>query len=204
MIARRLHELRHRREQGLTLVELIVYVALLGLIMLAVVGVFSNVMNTQVNVTGTVDASNQAQAAATQISNAIRSASAISVTSPTAGDQMLMTRTAKPGNPITWGCEAWYFQSAANASNGVGTIRFKFSNSQIAAPSSSALAGWTTIASGVTPPTGSTTIFNGVFSLNGVSVETFSFLAKTNGLKPQLITTTTATPLGNTGGSPCF
>ncbi len=198
-----IRRLTFRSERGLTLVELLIYVVLLGVVLSIVVGIFISVNTTQKTVSAVVGASNQGQTAANQIASAINNASAVSVTTPTAGDQMLLTRTAKPSSTVGWVCEAWYYQSAANAANGVGSLRFTTSTSAIAAPSASTLATWTLVASAVTPASG-TAVFNAPLAVNGIVIVTFSFYTTGTGQRPQLISTSSTTPLGNTGSSPCF
>jgi prepilin-type N-terminal cleavage/methylation domain-containing protein len=193
-----------RGDDGFTLVELMVYIVLLGIVMSIVVATWVSITKAQTSVQNMSNAANSGQAALNGITSAITNSSAVSVTAPTAGNQLLLTRTALPGSTATWQCEAWYYQSAANSSTGVGGLYFKTSSSAITAPSSSALSSWTTLVTGVTPPTGSTTIFNAPLALSTATLVNFSFYAAVAGQKPVLLASTASTQLGNTGSSPCF
>jgi Tfp pilus assembly protein FimT len=193
-----------RSDRGVTLTELVVYVFVLGIVMIVLVGVFMSVNNAQKTVTGVTGASNQGQAAANQIASAVSNASALKLIVPKSGDQLLLTRTAKPGATASWICEGWYYESAANAVNGVGSIRFQMSTTAIPTPTQAALtSSWASIATGITPVSGST-IFNAPLNTGAATIVTFSFNATVTGQKPQLISTSSTTPLGNTGSSPCF
>jgi len=193
-----------RGDDGVTLVELMVYIVLLGVVMSIVVTTWISITKAQTSVQNVSNAANSGQAALNGITSAITNSSALSLTAPTSGNQLLRTRTALPGSTATWQCEAWYYQSAANSSSGVGGLYFKTSSSAITAPTSSALSSWTTLVTGVTPPTGSTTIFNAPLVQSATTSLTFSFYATVSGQRPVLLASTATTQLGNTGSSPCF
>lgn len=195
--------LRLRSDRGLTLTELVVYVALLGIVMVVLIGVFTSITSAQKTVTAVVGASNQGQAAGNQLFNAVSNASAVKLSVPRSGDQLLITRTADRGSTVTWSCQAWYYQSAANASDGVGNIRYTTSSTRIPTPSVSTLATWANIATGVSPVSGSKIFTTPVVTSSAATVG-FAFYATGTGQKPQLISTSVTTPLGNTGSSPCF
>jgi hypothetical protein len=203
MLQRLRRRLRASSDRGLSLVELVAYIAVLSLVMLVLVAVFTSINNAQKTVTSVVGASNQGQFVANQIASVVKNSSAITLTAPVTGDQMLLTRTAKPGSTVSWVCDAWYYQSAANAPDGVGNLRFTSSSTAIAAPSASVLATWTSMATGITPVTGST-VFTSILALGTNATITFSFYATAAGQKPQLISTSATSPLGTTGSSPCF
>ncbi|SEH68148.1 MULTISPECIES: prepilin-type N-terminal cleavage/methylation domain-containing protein [unclassified Leifsonia] len=142
-------------DQGFTLIELLI-ASLLLVVVLAIVGAMLASLQTASRRVDALSAtSSSAQVAAESIERGIRNSSDFLLSTPSGTDQLLIARTAQGGSTLTWICAAWYF-SAANG----GSIRYTQSPSAIAAPSSSALATWTLLASNVSPLSGSA-VFGG-------------------------------------------
>lgn len=178
-----------RDESGFTLIELLVYGVLLIIALVAISGVFIGILGTQQKVTASTATTNAAQVTASAMSSAIRNSSGFSITTPSGTDQLLLTRTAQTSNTVDWQCQGWYYSASA------GTIRFTSSSSAI---TTSTLASWTLVLSGVSPITGTT-----IFSASSQTV-TIAYSAAITNLKPVNITTSVVSPAGTAGSAPCF
>ncbi|WP_291378276.1 prepilin-type N-terminal cleavage/methylation domain-containing protein [Demequina sp.] len=101
-----------RDDEGFTLVELIVYMVLFGIVGTMVVMLVWNGYRSQLNVTETTYNSGNLQNAATALDHDVRYSSAFSVTE---GGALLRTRTWV-GDPETGGfqCHGWYVDSTNN------------------------------------------------------------------------------------------
>lgn len=142
-------------DEGFTLIELLIALLLLVIVLAIVGAMIASLQTSSRRVDALSATSTSAQVAATSIERGIRNSSDFLLTNPSGSDQLLVARTAQGGSTVTWMCVAWYF----SASNG-GSIRYTQSSSAIAAPTSSALATWTLLASNVSPLSGSA-VFSG-------------------------------------------
>jgi hypothetical protein len=149
-------EISENSEAGVTLVELLIYVVLLGVVFILVTTMLINSLNTQQTVYGVIGSSTQAQSAADSIETGIRSSSAFQLTAPSGTSQFLTARvpTGASASSITWSCAAWYWSSTSKQ------IRYKVSSTAIASVNDSTSASWSTLANGVIAGSGST-IFGG-------------------------------------------
>lgn len=114
-----LRELR-RKQSGLTLVELLVYVALFVVVLTIVAGFLMNSLTAERAVRGAADASAQGQLLAQSLQKGVRNATAIRVSQPPespaapklhpAGMQLLTVEsmTGSSGSPATR-CQAWLY-----------------------------------------------------------------------------------------------
>ena len=152
---KRLGRLRALRDddQGVTMIELLMYSLLLGLVISLVGSILISSMFAERTVREVISATTKAQLAADSISTGIRNSSAYDVVA-VGGDQMLRARVARGvvgSNQVTWKCAAWYYSATLK------TISFKESATAIAAPgSTTVLKTWTVLADGVSPSSGST------------------------------------------------
>lgn len=97
-------------QAGLSLVELIIYVALSALILSLVGGFLVRAVLTAQDVKSTVQATNMAQLLIESIRSDVRNASEIILKpSPENTKIFLAVRTAGKDEEITWLCQAWYF-----------------------------------------------------------------------------------------------
>jgi Tfp pilus assembly protein PilW len=185
---------RPKRDEGFTLVELLVYSLLLVVVIAVVGGLFISSTTTQQAVGRVTDATKAAQLTADSIESGVRNASAFTITTPTGTDQLLRARTVLGDSAATWTCMAWYYQAS-----GGGSIRYTKSSTAISAtPSAATLATWTLLESGVSPTSG-TTIFSGTFPLLNLS-----FKGLASGNAPVGITSSAVSRTGVTGSSPCY
>jgi len=137
-----------RRDDGFTLIELIIYSALLLLVMGLTGSILINGMTNQARITETAVATSEAQVAAESIGNGVRNAQAIS--SPTAASPFLVVLTVGRGENATPSCQAWYYSAAARELRTTTTSP----GTRIAVPSSSQFATWTLLAEDVDPVSG--------------------------------------------------
>jgi hypothetical protein len=129
-------------DSGVTLVELLVYSALLLVVLVALSSLFIATATAQKNVEAVTESSNAAQVASRSIAAGIRSSSNYLLTTPTPGTQLLTARVAVgTGASIVWMCQGWYYSASEK------TIRYSTSNTALAAPTTT----WLLLASGIKP-----------------------------------------------------
>ena len=110
-----------RQDQGFTLVELIVYMMLFGIVGTMVVTLMWNGYKSQLNVTETTYNSGSLQNAASALDHDVRYSSAFNVSE---GGTLLLTRTWV-GDPDSgsYQCHGWYVDSTNNTlRRGVGSV----------------------------------------------------------------------------------
>ena len=140
-----------QRDEGLTLIELIVAAALLGLVFTALGGILISLLVTERTVAGVAQGATAAQLTATSINERIRNSSEFAVTT-VGGDELLVARVAGTADDLEWTCHAWYYSAADD-----GQIRSTSGpdGTEISVPTAAALAEWTLLLDGVTPVAGS-------------------------------------------------
>ena len=182
-----------KSEQGMTLIELLVY----SLLLVIVVGISGGVLISVMVHSKTVDAVSKSTTAAQltidSIDSSIRNSSDFQLTGPTGTDQLLVARSASTTGPLTWGCVGWYYSAA-----GTGSIRSKRSTTAILAPNSAELATWTLLAEGITPVTGTS-----VFAATPKKI-TVSFKSGAGSQLPVGITSAAVSRAGASGSLSCF
>ena len=183
-----------KREDGFTLVELLISCVLLGIILTVVGGLLVSLATTPKSVTARFDTSNAAQLVLRSIDTGVRNSSDFRLTNPQGDDQLLVARTAQSGAMIAWVCSAWYYSAAD------GSIRYTVSGTAIpAAPTSSDIAGWTLLDSGVTPASGS-----GIFGVSGEQLSVSFDDVPAGQSSPQTLTTSVFSRAGSTGSPQCY
>lgn len=180
-----------RGEQGLGLIELMIYAAF-SLVVLGMVGsIFIVMLTTQQNVLATNSSASSAQLVATTVETGIRNSTAFALTTEPNGNQFLVARSAGSGANPSWQCIAWYYSVD-------GAIRYHRSESAITAPSSGELTSWTLLGTGLLPTQGST-IFSGSGRILNLDFQESS---------PETPTVTIATSVSSQAGpvesAPCF
>ncbi|TFC91454.1 hypothetical protein [Cryobacterium sp. TMT4-31] len=110
---------------GFTLIELLIYISMMVIVLVIVGGVLINSLATQRTVRNATQASNAGQLVAESIGQGVRNASALALTTPSPGTQLLTVRTASMATTPVWRCQAWYF--------GGGEVRTKTSSLLISA-----------------------------------------------------------------------
>lgn len=159
--ARRLRE----QDAGLTLVELIIYSLLLSVIVAIAGGMLISSITTQRDVSRITTATSDGQVVASSIEAGIRNAGGsapFTIASSPLGP-VLKTRTATvtASGTVTWTCRAWLHTTADGK---IWTRRSE--TAAVPTPTDAAgLAGWSLLASGVTPASGHGAVFQsaGVF-----------------------------------------
>lgn len=181
-----------RRDSGLTLVELMVTIALLGGVFLIIGTIFVSMFATQRVVSAITTTTSTAQQTASLIEGAVRNASVVRLAA-TGGNELLVTRSASESAVVTWGCVGWYY----DASTDTLLRKMTADGTTITAPSNQTqLSTWTPMLTGVTPR-GST-----VFTLDGAKV-TITFDAASPGQLATAIETTAVKSTGVSGTSTC-
>lgn len=141
-----------RRDDGFTLIELVISSAL-GLLVLLVLGsFFVSSFSAQLTVTNTADAASAAQLLSRQLDAELRSASAVRVATGSNGSQLLIARTSR-GASTGYACTAWRWDAATG-----DLRRFEAASLQTApwrdgaqAFAGSGASGWALVASDVRP-----------------------------------------------------
>ena len=182
-----------RSDEGVTMMELLVYTILGSLVLIIVGSLVINGLRGQESVTAITTATTQAQLAASTIQTDVRNSSAIRVT-VIGNDQLVVARVARGGDAaIVWKCVAWYYSATTKE------IRTKTSSAAITAPSVSGLTSWSLIASKVKPTTSGAAVFTG-----DAKQLSMTFTVDAGSTKPVPVTSS-ATSRNQTGvSSPCF
>lgn len=181
-------------DDGLTLVELLVYSLLLvGVFLIVGTIMISSLSIEQMVRTSTQTASN-AQLAASSIESGVRNGTDFAVEN-VGDDRVLLVRTAgsDPG-AVTWHCAAWYF------SESTGTIRYTRSSSDsapVVVPGSEPV-DWTLLASGI-----EAVETREVFSFDGATL-TIEFQGTSESMQPVLVKSSSALRAGAQEKASCF
>jgi len=143
-------------ESGISLVELLVYSMLIGLVLVIVGGMLISSLSTEKTVRSVVQATTAGQLASRSIDAGVRNALQLQLSSPAGSDQLIRARVQDAKAPDTTYCAAWYYSDAD------GTIRYKaFTPSSPAATAvipatftPAELASWLLLVDGVSPAAG--------------------------------------------------
>ena len=183
---------RLRESAGFGIVDIMIYTALVTLIMLVVVSIFSSLFKAQDTVVSSGSAAESAQAASRSLESGIRNSTAVSVQTVIGANQLVLARTAGTGSTAGWVCSAWYFDATKSE------LRSTTSPTAIGAPTPSQLTGWQLLSAGVAPSSGST-----VFTLTGNRlVSKFKVKATSTTWIP--IESSVAVEAGSWLSAPCF
>jgi len=187
-----MRQLRRTDDAGVTLIELVVTVMLLGAVMTLVGSLFVTSLRTQTTVRNATAASREAQSISDSLANGIRNASAFRVTVPSGTDQLLVAKVADAAAAtISWRCIAWYYSATAK------TLRSTQLVVPYTAPTSEPTT-WTLLGTGITPRTGTT-----VFSVSGQTLS-FAFTSAASGTAPVALTGSAYARTGVAATTSCY
>ncbi len=194
---------RAESDRGFTLVELIVYCALLAIVLPLVGTLLHRTLVTQRDVGAVTEASTTSQTVARSVGAGVRNASAISYTTPSSETELLVVRAqVGPAGTPSWMCQGWYYDGAHDVLYAKRVPAAGAASPAITAPTAAQLATWTELARGVTPPGGR--VFTPTPSTDPTEV-TLRFMTAAGERKQALISTSfTKRPQGETGSDPCF
>ncbi len=189
-----MRRLMRSADSGVTLVELMIYAILLGLLISIVSGLLISSSLTERSVRSLTGTASNAQLAADAIETGIRNSTGYQLTAVNATTQFLVARvpSGSSATTITYACTAWYY------STGTGVIRTKTSSTAIAVPDATTAATWTNLANGVTPVSGST-IFGG-----DTSQLTIAYKGKSGNGFPVSVNTSAVRRTEEWTTTPCF
>lgn len=151
-------------DDGITLVELLIYM-FLSIIVLTIVGaVLINSFRVESQVRDAAQSASTAQLIAESIGVGVRNASAIQLTEPAPGTLLLRTRSIDLSGAGDWNCQAWIVVG--------GELRTTRSTTAISGnPTAAATAGWTLLAADVkrvrTAPTAPPSSLAPLFAISG-------------------------------------
>jgi type II secretory pathway pseudopilin PulG len=196
-----MHSARSRldqnREDGITLIELLVS-SMLAIVILTIAGsMLISGLRTQETATSVTDATTSAQQIARSLQAGVRNASALSTTTGgDAGSQVLLARVLdSTANSTAAHCQAWYYTTQ----NG-GAVYTTTSSAAIAIPGGPPGSGWTLLGTGVSPSASGGPVF---LAPSNSRVElTYKVAAAAHPYV--LINTTTFTQQSATVSAPCF
>jgi type II secretory pathway pseudopilin PulG len=183
-------------ESGITLVELLVYIVLLGAVMGIVVNLLSTSVRTEARIRSVSSDVRSAQLVGDSITTGIRNSSGFRLSVPAGSDQLLIARVAGgQGDAVTWGCQGWYYSAASQS------IRSAALAPPYTAPSSEP-TGWTLLGAGVTPSAGAS-VFTTTTTTAGPQLA-FSFRFATAGNTPVGISNAIVGRAGPSGTPTCY
>jgi len=188
-------EEKPRRDEGLTLVEVLVYALLLVVVVAVVAGIIISGTKTQTNVSSLNTATTSGQLAAGSLQNGIRNAKAF-VLKTYGSDQLVIANTVPSGTSTSPSCYAWYYASS------LGTLRYtKLTTALASQPSSATVATWTLLASNVTTNGGPT-----IFTRSSSTDPTLSiaFATTAGASRPVQFTSSVVSRLAGTDISSCY
>lgn len=192
-----MRDIENRRDEGVSLVELLIYMLLAVTVLTIISAILINSLQAERTVRTSAQATDTAQLAAQSLNRGIHNASAIEVTSPASGITLVRTRSIDSSAAGVWRCEAWV---VAN-----GQMRFTTSSAAIAPPTTAAAAAsWLLLADGV-EPIGANPIF--ALAADERSVSVGFTVANGSGVPITLDTTIVSKqPIPSTGKvtAPCF
>ena len=181
------------RDQGFSLIELLVSTALFSLVMIVVVSVIITATTTQRTVSSVSSSASTGQLVTRSMQDGIsNSATPLSVTA-SGSDVLIKARTAGKASTLSWSCTAWYYSDADH------TIRTTSSSNAIGTVTATSQQSWTLLASNVRM-IGTTPVFAAV-GTTGVAV---SFTVDASPMKPVAFVTTFTSQTTVVGSSPCY
>lgn len=211
-----------RDDSGLSLIELLVYCMLLGVILAVTGGILISSLSAQQQVTGLTETADVGQLISRSVEEGVRNASGpLGATDPdqiigiraepmTSDGQLLRARVAvgATGGVVTWECQAWFYSPetesfywARDASGAISNPGgFSVDAGQHVADDGD--DAWILVGSGVELPTGSSTFFG-----TAESQVTLRFTVKAEDVSLVLIPNTVVSRkpvVGGTGPTACF
>jgi type II secretory pathway pseudopilin PulG len=185
-------------ESGITLVELLVYIVLLGAVMGIVVNLFSTSVRTEARIRSVSSDVRSAQLVSDSLVSGVRNSSGYKLSLPFGADQLLVARVANTqGETITWECRGWYYAA------GNKTIRTALMPSPYTAPTWEP-SSWTLLGTGVTPTPGNgDAVFTTTTTAAGQQLG-FSFQFASSGNTPVGISNTVVGRAGPSGTPTCY
>ena len=190
---------RETNETGMTLVELIIYAALLTVVVTIVGGMMLSAITAQRDITSSTSAASLGQLIGQSVTKGVRNATTIDpLQQPTATSQLLRVSSSagKHTDGTLYGTvyEGWYYTQ-----NNGGSFYMTISCTSIVAPTTpTLLAQWNYLGTGITPTAGGASLFT-------VANSTVSYgFSVANGVgKSILISSTAVSRQALTGGSAC-
>lgn len=192
------------RDDGFTLIELVVAAALTLIVLSIVAGMMISSMNTANTVRSVTGATMDGQLVTNSIDRGIRNSQGLaigspavqtpfSLTVPSGSDQLLIARVTGSGAASTSNCAAWYFSATAK------TVRYKTFGSALTVANKpiSEPASWTLLSSGVKPISGTT-----IFSQNGQRLA-IAFKVEAGSHPAVIFRTSSGSQTGMTGSAAC-
>ena len=151
--------------RGFTLVELLVYVALLAIVLIILGGMIISGLTVERTVTRASDETRLGQLISRSIEKGIRNATSFQTESVGSSDQILRARTsdvrvAGSTTTVTWGCVAWYYRASDGAFFTTTRTDGAVSKPGTVAPATP-LTAWTLYGTGVKPAAGATSVLSG-------------------------------------------
>jgi len=192
-----LTRLRATRDDGFSLVELVVASAVLSVILLAVGGLMFSTTVTQRSVSAVSQSASSAQTAADEIRTLVRNASEFRLTTVNSTDQLLIARVAGEGATATYTCRGWYYSASTRQ---LRARTWPVAGSTTLPTNATGVSTWGLLLQGVSPRTGSTIFKPPVSGTVEVSFEVDSDARN----DPTAIKFTAALAGGQGGGTTCW
>lgn len=132
------------RDEGVTLVELLIYMMLAIIVLTIISAILINSLRAENTVRASAAATDTAQLAAQSLNRGVHNASAIEVSTPAADITVVRTRSLDSSAVGVWQCQAWAVVD--------GQLRTTSASTAINVPTSAAeVASWLLVAEGIEP-----------------------------------------------------
>lgn len=173
------------REDGVSMIELIIYLVIAALVVGLMAGIFINGLHSQTSTTDRDTATGRAGLVTDSLQRSLRNATMVNPSSGTSNTLVAVVATGTS----SWQCRAWVLTSA-------GKVMYKASSTSF---STASTTGWTTLASGVT----GTLTGSKIFSLASTTQVSYGFKVAVSAASVPITGGVTAQAY-LTGAGPCW
>ncbi|MGO4783457.1 PilW family protein [Cryobacterium sp. W22_MBD10_FK3] len=182
-------------ESGFTLVELLIYSAMATVILVIISSFLINAVRGERDVRSVAEATTLGQLLSNSVQKGVRNASGLQLTNGVDGSILLIARTANSAVPLTWSCQAWFFDPIDGA---VYTTKHA-DTAPISVPSGGPQGSWTVLGNGISAVAGAA-----VFATRPNGIDMDFYVAAGDNRDPVHLQTSAIQRNPESVGTPCF